>query len=554
MPTSSPTGDDNADAGRPPPGPTSAAPLRHIIDLELDDGNKDWVDSIGLGTSTHRSRNPGQVRIPVRKRKRDAGGKNDRSSMLKKRRENASKMQRFSQDLNALEKEHDEHAQRLSDKHSIKVKEKGNRLMIPDVKVLVAEDPSLLEGFMEEEVEGLLANLVVKCDRRQHGTRTKNRAANADAKRTIGHVVQEVNGMAQRANIIGFVMFSRGHLHDMTTPTTISTGGALDFFRDVLKKEPADIISLFELWAVNRETGKSSNTLRGMQTECKDMILMGLISKKTRVAMNYENYMASMVEGKNIGLVGWPQGVELKRMSLQSALPPLKILRDALKAGTCRWKVLTPTERQRILNNFEDMVEKGQAKAKAKGRRRGRGASRVKRSSSDEDESGGEQVSGWSGGTVREKLLALFQEKKAAAAVAKQTEKRKTTGARSNGAAKRTGKAPSTGATEARKTNTSNDARPTKDTADARARDAEPPTKHKKKHADDEPPVKRKKKHAEDEPPAKGKRKHTDNKPPAKCKHKHANGEPPRKAQEGRQWRVRRACSCKAEATTKANC
>ncbi|KAJ7132020.1 hypothetical protein C8R44DRAFT_576852, partial [Mycena epipterygia] len=153
-------------------------------------------------------------------------------------------------------------------------------------------------------------------------------------------------------------------------PTTISTGGALDFFRDVLKKEPADVISLFELWAVNRETG-ASNTLRGMQTECKDIILTGLmaVSKKTRVAMNYENYITSMVEGKNIGLVGWPQGVEFKRMSLQSALPPLKILRDALKAGTCRWKVLTPTECQRILDNFEDMVEKGEAKAKAKAKK-----------------------------------------------------------------------------------------------------------------------------------------------------------------------------------------
>ncbi|KAJ7689741.1 hypothetical protein B0H14DRAFT_2233747, partial [Mycena olivaceomarginata] len=138
---------------------------------------------------------------------------------------------------------------------------------------------------------------------------------------------------------------------------------ALDFFRDVLKKEPADVSALFELWAVNREQGTSwPNTLRAMQKECTEMILTGLmaVTKRTKVAMNYENYIRSMVEGKNIGLVGWPQGVAFKRMSLQSALPPLKILRDALTAGTCRWKVLTLTERQRILNNFEDMVEKGE--------------------------------------------------------------------------------------------------------------------------------------------------------------------------------------------------
>ncbi|KAJ7726584.1 hypothetical protein B0H14DRAFT_2641062 [Mycena olivaceomarginata] len=143
--------------------------------------------------------------------------------------------------------------------------------------------------------------------------------------------------------------------------------------------------------------------------------------------MNYENYINSMVEGKNVGLVGWPQGVAFKHMSLQSALPPLKILRDTLKAGTCRWKVLTLTERECILKNFEDMVEKEEAKVKPK---KGAGIMRKKSSrtvtksssakrkgnvlreeSSEEDESGGEQASRGSGGvTVRQKLLALVED------------------------------------------------------------------------------------------------------------------------------------------------
>jgi hypothetical protein len=80
------------------------------------------------------------------------------------------------------------------------------------------------------------------------------------------------------------------------------------------------------------------------------------VTRRTKIAMNYENYISSMAEGKNFGLVGWPQGVAFKHISLQSALLPLKILRDAIKAGTCWWKVLTPTERERILKNFKDMV------------------------------------------------------------------------------------------------------------------------------------------------------------------------------------------------------
>ncbi|KAJ7111069.1 hypothetical protein C8R44DRAFT_585017, partial [Mycena epipterygia] len=171
--------------------------------------------------------------------------------------------------------------------------------------------------YTTEEETQMVADLAAKHERKGRGTHANNIAANVDIKRTMGRLVEELNGMAQRANMFGFVMFSRGHLHDTSTPTTISTGGALDFFRDILKKEPADVSPLFELWAVNREQGASC---------------------RTKVAMNYENYIRSMVEAKNIGLVGWPQGVTFKRMSLQSTILPLQILHDALKAGTCRWK------------------------------------------------------------------------------------------------------------------------------------------------------------------------------------------------------------------------
>ncbi|KAJ7871686.1 hypothetical protein B0H14DRAFT_2190910, partial [Mycena olivaceomarginata] len=258
---------------------------------------------------------------------------------------NISKMKRLGGDLDVLDKELDERAEKLAEKYSMKVKdvrrrmlatstykmprkpslynakisvimadlntdrEEGSRLTIPEVKVIVRDDPSLLEGYTTEEEAQMLADLEAKRDRKCRGTRANNISANADIKRTMARLVEELNGMAQRANMVGFAMFSRGHLHDTSTPTTISTGGALDFFRDILKKEPADVSALFELWAVNREKGAScgGNTLRAMQKECTDMILTGLmaVTRRTKIAMNYENYISSMVEGKNVGLVGW---------------------------------------------------------------------------------------------------------------------------------------------------------------------------------------------------------------------------------------------------------
>jgi hypothetical protein len=61
--------------------------------------------------------------------------------------------------------------------------------------------------------------------------------------------------------MIGFVMFTRGHIHDTSVPVTIQSWswGALDFFREVLKKDPADISTFFELWAVNRERGTQAS-------------------------------------------------------------------------------------------------------------------------------------------------------------------------------------------------------------------------------------------------------------------------------------------------------
>ncbi|KAJ7817317.1 hypothetical protein B0H13DRAFT_2379764 [Mycena leptocephala] len=571
--------DDNEDANSEAERDTPA-PARRIIDVQLDDGDDDWEDDVPtLGTSTHRSRNPRQPRIPIQKQHRRV---------------------RLGGDLDAIDVELAEHTDRLSTKYSMKPndvrrrllasssykpqrkpslynakisvlmaelnadREGGNRLSIPQVKAMVKDDPSLLEGYTPEEEAEMLADLTAKREHKHHGTRANNIAANVDIRRTMARLVQELNGMAQRANMVGFAMFSQGHLHDTSTPTTISMGGALDFFRDVLKKDPADVSALFELWAVNREQGgKGPNTLLAMQKECTDIILTGLkaVTKQTKTAMNYENYIKSMVERKNIGLVGWPQEVAFKRMSLQSALPPLMILRDALNVGTCHWKVLTPTERQRILANFEDMVEKGEVQVKAKTARKSSRAATKKSSakrrrdesseeSSDEDESGSERALRGRGGAVRDKLLALVQAKKAKGTV--KEVKRKGKG---DGDARPTKRTRAAGAQDEE---TSANSKKTR----VRARNEDAPVKPKKSSAGkDEAPAKRKEKKTSagnGQPPTKKRKTNAgedDGKPPAKKRWGRRRRAPRKEAQEdgGQEGRACRACGGKAEAAAKVS-
>lgn len=57
--------------------------------------------------------------------------------------------------------------------------------------------------------------------------------------------------------MIGFAMFTRGHVHDSSIPVTIESWGALSFFREVLKRDPADVSALFELWGVTHARGRS---------------------------------------------------------------------------------------------------------------------------------------------------------------------------------------------------------------------------------------------------------------------------------------------------------
>ncbi|KAJ7139155.1 hypothetical protein C8R44DRAFT_604890, partial [Mycena epipterygia] len=152
-------------------------------------------------------------------------------------------------------------------------------------------------------------------------------------------------------------------------PSWYGSWGALDFFREILKRDPADVAALFELWAVSRERGDTgADTLLSMQQECTNIIKTGLqaILGKTKVQMNYDNYIRALVEGKNVGLVGWPEGVDFKRMSKQSAIGPLRLLRDALKSGTCKWKVLTAREKSNLIKQFREMVKRGEAVEKGR--------------------------------------------------------------------------------------------------------------------------------------------------------------------------------------------
>ncbi|KAJ7866800.1 hypothetical protein B0H14DRAFT_3442191 [Mycena olivaceomarginata] len=398
-----PTG-DTTDNGNPRDSPDTPPRKRCIVDVTVDD--LDWEDEgtfPGLGTTMHRRRNPQLPVNPRRKqRRRVVAGPNVRTTAARRCKEGMKRLDALAGDLDAWEVEREECVHELAEKHGMKPKEVhrrmlalstygvhrkpstynakiscimadlnksrdvGERYTMPQVKLMVADDPSMLEGFSKEEEKEMIKAILSKHEGKRRETRANNLAAATDARRTMDRLMTEIASLAECVGMIGFAMFSRGHVHDKSLPVTIQSWGALDLFLEVLKRDPVDVSSLFELWAVTRKSNK--NRLLMVQQEGTALITTGLRKKilgVTKCAMTYEGYIDKLVRGKGVGLVNWPKGVNFKRMSLQSAIGPLEKLLDSLKCRTTRWKVLTAGEKQQLIAQYEEMVEQGEVKAKS---------------------------------------------------------------------------------------------------------------------------------------------------------------------------------------------
>lgn len=69
----------------------------------------------------------------------------------------------------------------------------GDCYNMSDIKGMVREDPSMLEGFTPEEEEEMMAELQEKRKLKHRGTRANNLAAGADARRTVERLMVEVS-------------------------------------------------------------------------------------------------------------------------------------------------------------------------------------------------------------------------------------------------------------------------------------------------------------------------------------------------------------------------
>ncbi|KAJ7718382.1 hypothetical protein B0H14DRAFT_3630573 [Mycena olivaceomarginata] len=283
--------------------PASSAPGGELPSGAAPDDNDDnWVDDNDQssvpagkpGISTWRERNPQCRVIPLRKGRKKQTAET-RATAKMKRAVNKEKSKNLQVDIDSINAARNKLAEETAAKHGVKVP-----------RQLSAR---LAKNLTKDQKQVLLAQLNTYRDTMTKGTRATNSATAADARCTIKLITEEMEALAQHTGMVGFAMFSRGHIHDKTLPTECQSLGALDFFEDIVGKNFRDVGEKFELWCIAREKGLTGiDTLQSMRKQVNKGILAGLFSVTgtKKIAMNWVQYWKKIVLKRHVIIRRWP--------------------------------------------------------------------------------------------------------------------------------------------------------------------------------------------------------------------------------------------------------
>ncbi|KAJ7693488.1 hypothetical protein B0H14DRAFT_2651397 [Mycena olivaceomarginata] len=424
-------GDGVADRPPTPPphtaGPTGS-PTGSASKKPSDDDNDDgWEDEEvlqGLAT-THRSRNPhSAVIFPRSGRKRSRTGKNSRASVEKRKQTRSHKAADFNDELKKYDDYCETLAQELADKYNMKLlhiqrrmqlcggfkkgwksslynikvgaimkrlnKHRcvGEKYTMKETKALIKEDSSMLDSFTSDEPKELVKLTKTSKKVKRMGVRASNKAAAADTKATLEALEREMSDLAERMGMVGFAMFSHGHLHDHQGIYQIESHGAFQFFLDILRRDATDVGSLFELWCVNRaKRDNAEGTLGALQKQCGDSIRAGLqlITGKPNLNMNFNNYIKAIVLKYKVGLLGWPSHIPFKCMGKQATITHIHAIDEGLKDGSIAWAKLKKLQQKKLVAEFKEMVANGDREEKIRKQRSDKGGAKGSDDSDSDD-------------------------------------------------------------------------------------------------------------------------------------------------------------------------
>ncbi|KIM78407.1 hypothetical protein PILCRDRAFT_90586 [Piloderma croceum F 1598] len=139
-----------------------------------------------------------------------------------------------------------------------------------------------------------------------HGS---NKAAAQDVQSTIDRVTDELNALFLHTGFSAWLLGSHNSVNDESPPTFFGSGDTVEFFPEVLSKDPWELTWLFEQWTCKQEKNlKKIDPLARVCAECAGYVKIELrnITNTKNIDMNYVNYERAIMLLHGVKIVDWP--------------------------------------------------------------------------------------------------------------------------------------------------------------------------------------------------------------------------------------------------------
>ncbi|KAI5999603.1 hypothetical protein EDD15DRAFT_2193646 [Pisolithus albus] len=220
---------------------------------------------------------------------------------------------------------------------------RGEKLTLQQIRGLARTDPKY-QDMTQDEKDELLRALTEYRALKNTSIRATNSAAARDVQSTLEHIFKILDGLALRTGVYVCLFATRGHVYDSSQPFWYGTDNVMDFWEDVMDLEPDEIVRKMEQWACMH--GKN-------------------IEERNSVEARY-----------SIDLLGWPEGVPFQSPRAITNAEHLWTLRDALKAGTCRWVYMSRQQCEQFQDQLKERRTAGEVVGKPRKKRSDAGRKR----------------------------------------------------------------------------------------------------------------------------------------------------------------------------------
>ncbi|KAG0705574.1 hypothetical protein DFH29DRAFT_799878 [Suillus ampliporus] len=236
---------------------------------------------------------------------------------------------------------------------------------------LVREHKEEYHALSKDEQEDLLKEYAEWTSMKATGMRTSTKSKVNNITQTLKAVKNELQSLQCRTGAETILYTTHGSTDLPLRSLTFATEGVQDFMHSVMGIDNQDLVSKMEGFAVQGVKGAAKNHQQRVsetRTAICNLINSTLhksppfyITGDPHANMQWVYYFQNVVQCYQVTIEGWPDNVPFANLSqVSSALPELNRLLWKWDSGATRWKTLTDKEFDKILQEHNDQLDRGE--------------------------------------------------------------------------------------------------------------------------------------------------------------------------------------------------